>query len=290
MINSKVILGTAQFGMDYGINNTIGKITKLKAFEILDYAYLNGIKELDTANSYGDSEKVIGEYLNSYPKNRFIITTKISNTNVSLERQVYNSLENLKIKKIDKLLFHSYDVYKYFEKEVKDFYQKFKGVLFDELGVSIYTNNEIENLINDPFINRIQSPFNILDNYNKRGTYFEKLYLNGKKVDARSVFLQGIFFKNISEFQYNLSPLKKYLDFIRELSNEFNININSIAFGYINSFDFIDRIIFGVDSIEQLKKNLKSLSIKLPKELLKKINSIEIKEEELLNPSLWQIL
>ena len=290
MINSKIILGTAQFGMDYGINNNSGKITKLKAFDILNYAFLNGVKELDTASSYGDSEKVIGEYLNSHPKNRFIITTKISDINVSLEKQVYNSLENLKIEKIDKLLFHSYDVYKHFEKEVKDFHQKFKGELFDELGVSIYTNCEIKKLIYDPFINRIQSPFNILDNYSKRGTYFEKLYLNEKKVDVRSVFLQGIFFKDISDLQYNLRPLKKYLDFIRELSNEFNIDINSIAFGYLNSFDFIDRIIFGVDSIEQLKKNLKSLSIKLPKDLLKKINTIEIKEEELLNPSLWRIL
>ena len=178
-------------------------------------------------------------------------------------------------------------MYKHFVKEVKVFSQRFKGVLFDELGVSIYTNYEIENLINDPFINRIQSPFNILDNYNKRGSCFEKLYLNGKKVDVRSVFLQGIFFKNISNLPNNLNPLIKYLNLIRELSREFKIDINSIAFGYLNSFDFIDRIIFGIDSVEQLKKNLKSLSIKLPKDLLKKINSIEIKEEELLNPSFW---
>lgn len=287
MHNSKIILGTAQFGMDYGINNTRGKISKLKVFDILNYAFSNGIKELDTASSYGDSEKVIGEYLNRYPNNRFIITTKISNINVSLENQIYNSLENLKIEKIDKLLFHSYDVFKHFEKEVKDFHQKYKGVLFDELGVSIYTNGEIENLINDPYINRIQSPFNILDNYNKRGTYFEKLYLNKKKIDVRSVFLQGIFFKNIPDLQHNLIPLKKYLNLIRELSSEFKIDIKSIAFGYINSFDFIDRIIFGIDSLEQFKKNLKCFSIKLPEELFEKINLIEIEEEELLNPSLW---
>jgi len=287
MINSKIILGTAQFGMDYGINNTSGKITKSEAFDILNYAFLNGIKELDTASSYGDSEKVIGEYLNNHPKNRFIITTKISDINASLEKQVNNSIENLKIDKIDKLLFHSYDLYKHFEKEVKDFHQKFKGELFEELGVSIYTNYEIENLINDPFINRIQSPFNILDNYNKRGSCFEKLYLNGKKVDVRSVFLQGIFFKNISNLPNNLNPLKKYLNLIRELSREFKIDINSIAFGYLNSFDLIDRIIFGVDSLEHIKINLKSFSTKLPEELIKKINSIKVKEEKLLNPSKW---
>ena len=287
MINSKIILGTAQFGMDYGINNTSGKINKFKVFDILNFAFFNGIKELDTASSYGDSEKVIGEYFKFYPKNRFIITTKISSINVSLEKQVCNSLENLKIEKIDKLLFHSYEVYKHFEKEIKDFHQKFKGVLFDELGVSIYTNYEIENLINDPFINRIQSPFNILDNINKRGTYYKKIYLKGKKVDVRSVFLQGVFFKNISDLEHNLIPLKKYLNFLLKLSNEFNIDINSIAFGYVNSYDFIDKIIFGVDSIEQLKKNLNSFSIKLPEELLKKINLIDIEHQELLNPSKW---
>ena len=287
MTNSKIILGTAQFGMDYGINNTSGKISKLEAFDILNYAFSNGVKELDTASSYGDSEKIIGEYLNCYRKNRFIITTKISDINVSLEKQVYNSLENLKIEKIDKLLFHSYSVYEYFKKEVKDFNFNFKGVLFDELGVSIYTNGEIENLLNDPYIDRIQSPFNILDNYNKRGSCFERFNLSGKKVDVRSVFLQGIFFKKMSNLEPNLMPLKKYLNFIRELSNEFSIDINSIAFGYLNSYDLIDRIIFGVDSLEQLKKNLKSFSIKLPEELFKKINSIKVKEEKLLNPSKW---
>ena len=287
MKNSKIILGTAQFGMDYGINNSTGKISKLKAFDILNYAYLNGIKELDTANSYGDSETVIGEYLNSHPKNRFIITTKINNIKIPLENQVYNSLENLKIEKIDKLLFHSYDVYKCFGEKVKDFYQKFKGILFDELGVSVYNNDEIENLINDPYINRIQSPFNLLDNFNNRGVYFNQLHSVGKTIDVRSVFLQGIFFKEIFNLQYNLIPLKKYIYFITELSKEFNIDVNSIAIGYLNSFDIIDRIIIGVDSLEQLKKNLKSFSIKLPEELLKKINSIEIKDQELINPSKW---
>ena len=160
-------------------------------------------------------------------------------------------------------------------------------MLFEELGVSIYTNSEIKNLINDPYIDRIQSPFNILDNYNKRGSCFERFNLSGKKVDVRSIFLQGIFFKKISNLEPNLMPLKKYLNFIRELSNEFSIDINSIAFGYLNSYDFIDRIIFGVDSLEQLKKNLKILSVKLPKELLEKINSIEIEHLELLNPSKW---
>jgi len=287
MHNAKIILGTAQFGMDYGINNKNGKISKLNIFEILDYAFSIGINELDTASSYGDSENVIGEYLNYYPNKRFIITTKVNDLKISLEKQVYNSLENLKIKKIDKLFFHSYDIYRHFENEIKDFYQKYKGLLFDELGVSIYTNYEIENLLNDPFIDRIQLPFNLFDNFNKRGIYLEKLHLNNKKIDARSIFLQGLFFRNTFDLPNNLIPLKKDLKGLKKLSEEYRIGFNSIAIGYVNSFKIFDKILIGVDSLEQLQKNLKCFSNKLPKKLIKKLNSIEIKNEELLNPSKW---
>ena len=62
MLN-KIILGTAQFGLNYGIANINGKISKEGVSEILDYAYIKGINTLDTAYSYGDSEEVIGDYV-----------------------------------------------------------------------------------------------------------------------------------------------------------------------------------------------------------------------------------
>jgi aryl-alcohol dehydrogenase-like predicted oxidoreductase len=59
----KICLGTAQFGLDYGINNTRGKIPKNEVFGILEYALQNGIEFIDTAYAYGDSEKVLGEFI-----------------------------------------------------------------------------------------------------------------------------------------------------------------------------------------------------------------------------------
>ena len=38
-MNSKLILGTVQFGLHYGINNTIGKLTEDQVFELLETAY-----------------------------------------------------------------------------------------------------------------------------------------------------------------------------------------------------------------------------------------------------------
>ena len=73
---NKIILGTAQFGLNYGINNFNGKIPDKEIFKILDFAYASGIKTLDTAPSYGNSETLIGEYLKSRRSKIFNVNTK----------------------------------------------------------------------------------------------------------------------------------------------------------------------------------------------------------------------
>ena len=55
---SKLALGTAQLGMNYGLTNKSGKVNKVEAFKILENAYSNGIMVLDTASSYGSGKKI----------------------------------------------------------------------------------------------------------------------------------------------------------------------------------------------------------------------------------------
>ena len=59
-MNSKLALGTAQFGIPYGISNESGQINSKEVGNILSLARQNGIDTLDTAISYGDSEAVLG--------------------------------------------------------------------------------------------------------------------------------------------------------------------------------------------------------------------------------------
>lgn len=59
---NKIVLGTAQLGLDYGIANKIGKPEENKAFEIMKYAVENGINYFDTAYSYGNSEIIIRKF------------------------------------------------------------------------------------------------------------------------------------------------------------------------------------------------------------------------------------
>ena len=57
----KLILGTAQLGLDYGIINSDGKPTNQKSFELIKECLNNGIYQFDTAQAYGNAEKKLGE-------------------------------------------------------------------------------------------------------------------------------------------------------------------------------------------------------------------------------------
>ena len=59
---SKIALGTVQFGLNYGISNTNGQVPPEEIARILDYCKLNGIDTLDTAQGYGESEKVLSQF------------------------------------------------------------------------------------------------------------------------------------------------------------------------------------------------------------------------------------
>ena len=70
MTFSKILLGTAQLGLNYGINNKDGKPSVESSIEILSAAYDNNIRFLDTAEAYGDAHEVIGNFHKQYPQKK----------------------------------------------------------------------------------------------------------------------------------------------------------------------------------------------------------------------------
>jgi len=283
-----IALGTAQFGMNYGINNKYGKLANKNIFELLDIAYDNNIRNIDTAKTYGDSEKIIGEYIEKNKSKKFNIISKISSKDNTLIYQLKNTLKRLKTNKIQTLLFHSLDVFKYFEREIDSFCLLYKGIYFDELGVSVYTNEEISYLLLEKKIDRIQLPFNLLDNYRYRGSFFALLKKNKIKIDVRSIYLQGLFFMELENFPHYLSPLRKSIEDLQKISKETGISLKKLAFGYVNSFDIIDRIIVGVDSVNQLNDLIVDSKFKLEKNTISTLELIKVENLSLLNPSLWK--
>ena len=56
----KITIGTAQFGLNYGISNQNGQVSLTEIEKILDFSQRCGINSLDTAIAYGDSESRLG--------------------------------------------------------------------------------------------------------------------------------------------------------------------------------------------------------------------------------------
>ena len=292
MNKNKLILGTVQFGLDYGINNNSGKLSEKDVTEILNTAYAYGIKLLDTAEAYGDSQERIGAY-HKNSINKFQVITKFSssihNLPTNIIDRVKRNIETLKVSSLYCYMFHNYsDFEKYFKVYENDLLQLKKEGHIKKIGVSVYTNDEFKKVLENKDIDLIQVPFNLLDNYNKRGDLFSKAKELNIEIHTRSAFLQGLFFKNTEELQDVLVPLIPYLKELQGMCLE-NYKINDLALSYVYSQNNIDNVLIGVDSVLQLQSNVSSINKSISEKTIKQINRINVKEINLLNPSNWNL-
>mgnify|MGYP006095556589 FL=1 len=289
-MNSKLILGTVQFGLNYGVNNSAGKPSKENIKSILDSAYNSGIQLLDTAEAYGDSQNKIGEYHNN-STNKFNVITKFSSNtegfSLNIIERVYNNLKILDVDKLYCYMFHSFDDFnKYFEKYRKDLLTLKRDGIINNIGVSLYSNDELESVLKFNEITLVQLPFNLLDNNNKRGNIIKKAKAKGIEIHTRSAFLQGLFFKNTSEFTVKIKPLEPYLNLLNDLCDE-DYKMNDLALNYVCNQKNIDKVLIGVDNVHQLESNILSEKKNIKKELINNIEAIDVEETKLLNPSNW---
>jgi aryl-alcohol dehydrogenase-like predicted oxidoreductase len=287
MFNNKLILGTVQFGLKYGINNSLGKPEKKSVFEILSFAYENGIKYLDTAELYGNAHELIGEFHKIHPTKKFNIITKFPHDfEVSLDDKINSYLNQLDTEYLEAILFHSFDSYLNHKGQLTDLL-KFKSKNVKNIGVSVYTNEQMNEVIDDINIDIIQIPFNLFDNLNHRGELIIKAKSNNKIIHTRSAFLQGLFFMKKDNPNSIRVKLEKELDLIEAISIESSIPVGSIALNYCLMQPNIDGVLIGVDSLEQLKENISFLENNISDRYIQDINKIRIENIELLNPSLW---
>lgn len=289
---SKLILGTVQLGLNYGVNNSSGKPSKEKAFDILNSAYDGGIRTLDTAEAYGNSQEVIGSFMKDNPKKKFNIITKLKADNTLTKGELFDHIfYNCKILNIESLegyMFHNYNSFKnsiFLYEEILN--AKNKGIILN-VGISLYSNQEIEDIIDnyDDF-DFIQIPFNLFDNEFKRKLIIEKARLKGIKVHTRSCFLQGLLFKKTEDLKGVLKQSAPYLMQINSIAKETGFEIGNLALYYCLSKPYINKVLIGVDSVEQLKKNINWSQNAIDNNILKKIDNIRIYQNEILNPSLW---
>lgn len=281
----KIILGTVQFGLEYGINNTAGKPSSSDVFSILDIAMEKGIFLLDTAESYGNAIELVGNYHRQSGKMFQVICKFRTFSEMNLVQNVGDAIEKLHIPRLYACFLHNADdLSKSSEKQLNEL--KLKG-LSKYSGVSVYTNQQFKEAIEASYIDIIQIPYNILDNINLRGALIKEAKSRNKIIHIRSVFLQGLFFMDEKKIPEKLQPLQKYLQQINELCKSFSISKEALAMNYAIQNNDIDGVLAGVDSAAQLLANIEAASQEIPVDATEMINKLHVLETALLNPSNW---
>ena len=297
-------LGTVQFGIDYGIVNRNGVINKKDSIEIIRQAITEGIEYIDTASAYGCSESVIGEALKNGWSDRVKIITKLTpfsedeynddkSWRLATRCAVYQSCLNLNTKKINTVMLHraSHLLNKSIINELKTI--KEEGII-SNIGVSIENPNELCLALSCTFISVIQMPFNILD---YRWFDFVETIVKEKDkrsliIHARSSLLQGILGSKDKCLWNkvgvnNHEEIWEWLNLIYKRST--TMSISDLCIRYVNSQKWIDSVVVGVDSIEQLYSNMQSISMPIiDDKTLDYIKKHAPKlEHHSLNPATW---
>ena len=281
----KIILGTAQFGMNYGIANQNGQISEDEIKKILDLAWNHGIKTLDSAKVYGNSEEQIAKYLTKNTKNTWIIITKFTHVDTTLSNQIKYSTNKLTTKP-SIVLAHSAKLFldDKFQKELS--YLKRNYSL--KIGVSLYTKEEIYQVLNSnikPDV--IQLPMNILDTRLHRNGALDKIYENGVEIHVRSVFLQGLFYLSEDQISKHFIDVLPYLKKMKSIAKKSNLTLSELSLLWLTSLRQVSKVIIGVDNSSQLKSHIETLNKNVGNSSFDEILSIHYENNNILNPSLW---
>jgi aryl-alcohol dehydrogenase-like predicted oxidoreductase len=254
---SKVILGTAQFGLDYGVSSNGHKPSVHTSHGILDAARLAKIQTLDTARAYGDSETVIGEY----SKSQFVIQTKVgappaidSEWPRWLEHNVSDSEERLGSHKLRALFFHdTKDLIKSGNSVIRrgiDEFSRWRPEI--ELGASLYDPSEWFKLKLIDEISVYQVPFNIFDRrFEDSGTINEMIEM-GKKVQARSIFLQGLLLMNLEKVPDFFSPWLSVLGEFHDFCESAQSNPLGVAANFVLGNPNFEGVVVGFHSAKHV--------------------------------------
>lgn len=291
----KLGLGTVQFGLDYGISNNEGKSGVEEVRKILHLADQSGVKVIDTAALYGTSEEALGEAL---PENHpFSIVTKtpkfsepcITDDHVNmLEETFYHSLAKMRQTSVYGLLIHHADdllAENGFALMEKMQSLKQEG-LVKKIGVSVYTGNQIDALLERFPIDIIQLPINVLDQRLLAGGHLRRLKRQGVEIHARSVFLQGLLLMDHSRLPVYFRQVQKHLQEYHQMLDEYRVTPLQAALSFVAGIEEIDTLVCGVNNTNQLAEIINGLQ-HAPK--MPAFAKYALFDEAIVNPSLWKI-
>lgn len=281
-------IGTAQFGLNYGIKNNFKRLDSVTVNNILDVARENNINTIDTAQGYGDSEIVLGQYLKNNISSDFKIVTKISQS-TNIPGIVNDSLVRLNQDKLYGVLIHNFDLYKNDPSIFEELHKLKQEKLIEKIGFSLYYPQELDLLIkNNVDFDIIQVAYSIFDRRFEK--YFQLLAEKNVEIHTRSVFLQGLFFLDPTKLAPHFDQIKDKLQSLHSLSYSTDLSISSLCLNFAAVNPFITKIVVGLDSPENLLNNIKILEQKEEvRKQYEKLNQFSVEDLDILFPHFWKL-
>lgn len=286
---SRLALGTVQFGLPYGINNTIGKVNQVEITQILQAALQYRINVIDTAEVYGNAENEIGHFINEHPEcsSTFKMVSKCVPVNGIFNADSANAtMRRLNIKQLYGYLLHDFSKVRNNKNFINEFLSLKNKCAIKKIGFSLYYTKDLEFLLENHFtFDLIQIPFNVFDQ--RFAAYFSELKRRNIEIHIRSSFLQGLFFMNVGNLPIKLKPLTSKVKAIQHVGISNNLSVEALALGFNFSFPEIDRVIIGVDNLKNFTDNLNASKQWVSPDILLELRKLREDDEQLILPINW---
>jgi aryl-alcohol dehydrogenase-like predicted oxidoreductase len=287
----KIAIGTANFGMQYGVANSQGKLSRNSVAEILGLAKSFGITCLDTANAYGESQKVLGEF----GVRDWRVVSKISSVpqeckevHSFVRAEIDLILSSLSLSDFETVLVHNskdltgeigYEVYKALDDA------KSRGQV-EKIGVSIYDPSDLESITSRFQLDVVQAPINVFDNRLQDSGWLDRLALMGVEVHARSVFLQGVLLSENAQNNDFFKPWKTTFEKWNRFAESSGTSALMNCIKHVNSFDKVTFAVVGIDSAQNLSEVFDAFS-----EQPQRIDEDDFGvDSQLINPVSWGVV
>ncbi|MEN8255778.1 MAG: aldo/keto reductase, partial [Verrucomicrobiota bacterium] len=257
---SRVMLGTVQFGLDYGIAKG-GRPSYEACRDIVACALEAGINCFDTAAAYGESEQVLGKIISDLNVvDQVVVVSKCmpvcdaelpaDQAPEFIEKSLLQSLKNLQMDSLPVFLFHRDGDLPWMDVLHS---MKEKG-LIGRVGISVDTLDGAEQAVESDLVEAMQLPHNLFD-HRFSGKVFDRVQERNIPLFARSAFLQGLLLmpeERIPKSLHEVVPVRRKIE---ALTREAGMGMPELCLRYSLSFPAIASVLIGVDSVEQLREN-----------------------------------
>ena len=288
----KLALGTAQFGMQYGITNRTGQLTQAQTADVLSLAYAEGISVLDTAMAYGDAESRLGntdvqhfQVVTKLPPIFLVLPAEMTDAGAWAKGQFAASLKRLGLSRVYGLLLHRpADLLGQHGEVLLRAMQDLQDQgLVEKLGISVYSPNELEPLLKLAQWDLVQAPLNLIDRRLQTTGWLHRLKDSGVEVHTRSAFLQGLLLAHASALPPQFAQWSGLWRAWEEWQLDTGCSALEACLAYPQSLPEVDKVVVGVSGFDDLQKILAALHAPVPE----RWPHIDSHAEKLINPSQW---